>query len=59
MYLKDQSVHYMLQVCHNLKFVAVRDGAMSVLTQMLLGFQHSPEPFHKVVIEDAVDLKTT
>lgn len=49
----------MLQVCHNLKFVAVRDGAMSVLTQMLLGFQHSPEPFHKVGIEDAVNLKTT
>lgn len=32
---------------------------MSVLTQMLLGFQHSPEPFHKVGIKDAVDLKTT
>lgn len=39
------------QVCHNLKFVAVRDGAMSVLTQMLLGFQHSPEPFHKILPE--------
>lgn len=32
---------------------------MSVLAQMLLGFQHSPEPFHKVGIKDAVDLKTT
>lgn len=39
------------QVCHYLKFVAVKDGALSVLTQMLLGFQHSPEPFHKILPE--------
>jgi hypothetical protein len=26
----------------------VREGATNVLTHMLLSFQHSPEPFHKV-----------
>ncbi|XP_062577583.1 ubiquitin carboxyl-terminal hydrolase 35-like [Saccostrea cucullata] len=37
------------QVCQKLEFSAVREGALSVLTHMLLGFQHSPEPFHKIL----------
>ncbi|KAK3099789.1 hypothetical protein FSP39_009652 [Pinctada imbricata] len=37
------------QVCEKLQFSAMCEPAFNVLEHMLLSFQHSPEPFHKVL----------
>ncbi|XP_076070650.1 ubiquitin carboxyl-terminal hydrolase 38-like [Mytilus galloprovincialis] len=37
------------QVFKAVELSQVRKGALNVLTHMLLSFQHSPEPFHKIL----------
>ncbi|KAK7476728.1 hypothetical protein BaRGS_00032021 [Batillaria attramentaria] len=37
------------QVMEKLQFPPVREAAFNILSHMLLSFQHSPEPFHKVL----------
>lgn len=45
----DERIHFSNpQVFSRLWFPIVRQGALAVLSHMLLSFQHSPEAFHSV-----------
>ena len=37
-----------LQVVEKIRFAPVREASFNILSHMLLSFQHSPQPFHKV-----------
>lgn len=46
--LKISTNNFYLQVFSRLWYPIVRQGALTVLSHMLLSFQHSPEAFHLV-----------
>ncbi|XP_052277694.1 ubiquitin carboxyl-terminal hydrolase 38-like isoform X2 [Dreissena polymorpha] len=37
------------QIFQKLQFVPVREPGLNIVSHMLLSFQHSPEPFHKIL----------